>query len=96
MAEFEPVIDTDDGDWQTALSWAGALLAGFQSTGTRKSYRRGARAAEGGAAAHVAVPRRCARCRTAGGDGVGGPSVGCLSCGPSGLEAVEITPGGLP
>jgi integrase/recombinase XerD len=35
-----PRIEFDDGDWQTALRWAGAFLAGFQSAGTRKSYRR--------------------------------------------------------
>lgn len=41
MAEFDTVmVELDGDDWQEAVQWAGAFLAGFRSVQTRRSYRR--------------------------------------------------------
>jgi len=37
MSEFEPMPVQSD-EWGDALRWAGAFLAGFKSSETRRSY----------------------------------------------------------
>ena len=39
MSEFESILVQRD-EWDDAIGWAGAFLAGFKSTQTRRSYRR--------------------------------------------------------